>query len=355
MARDQYLFRRQGRYYVRRRVPQDLVAEFGQEQIVKSLFTSDYREATGLAIKAAAEIQHKFDAMRGRITAAFIVQDAPKRTLDDLPLRETENIVFTWFRRETQLLQNSGSARNIYEEEPQYQAEVVDFADEKRESEGYAHQLNGMIIRLMRSSGGDVEAELMPTMVAICAAEGLACNSTQKGPIKSSGHQTIVANRTGSKYRIFLDLVRRGQIQLYRLQVAELTGQLVEIDDADFRYALKPPYRRKRGAVTLAELIEEFKNDPNRRGMRKKLELDYGLLFKAMDEVIGHEKRLSDITRDDCKEVANLLERIPANATKHFPNLSLIEAASKLEAMPEGTFKKLNEVTVTSYLHKMNS
>ena len=104
--------------------------------------------------------------------------------------------------------------------------------------------------------------------------------------------------------------------------------------------------------MTLAELIEEFKSDPNRRSMRKKVELDYGLLFRAMDEVIGHDSRLADISRDDCKAVRELLLRLPSNATKKFPGISLREAAAKPEAEE---MKRLNPVTVNSYLHKMSA
>ena len=41
--------------------------------------------------------------------------------------------------------------------------------------------------------------------------------------------------------------------------------------------------------------------------MRKKVELNYGMLFRAMDEIIGHDRRLADISRDDCKAVRDLL------------------------------------------------
>ena len=358
MSRDQFLFKRQGRYYVRRRVPKDLIDDIRKEHIVRSLFTSDYREATGLAIKAAAEIQNQFDEMRGKISAAFATHDAQLRKLDDLPLREIESIVFSWFRREASRLQNTGPNQTNLEgevAEAEAEAEAYDLIEEQRQIAQGARDLNRAIVRLIRAEGDEVDRDLTLTMVMICKAEGIACGSSLKGPISSLAHSFVIANRSGSKYRIFRDLVRRGQIQLFRLQVSEMTGQLTEIDDADFRTALKPPYRRKRGAVTLAELIEEFKNDPNRRGMRKKLDLDYGLLFKAMDEVIGHERRLSDITRDDCKEVASLLERLPTNATKRFPNVSLIEAARLREADTNGQYQALNEVTVSSYLHKLSA
>lgn len=248
MSRDQFLFKRQGRYYVRRRVPKDLIDDIRKEHIVRSLFTSDYREATGLAIKAAAEIQNQFDEMRGKISAAFANHDVQHRMLDDLPLREIESIVFSWFRLEASRLQNTGPNRPTFDYEFA-EAEASDLIEKQRELEEGARDLNRNIVRLIRAEGDEVDGDLTLAMVNICKAEGIACGSSLKGPIKTSNHSFVVANRKGSKYRIFRDLVRRGQIQLYRLQVAEMTGQLTEIDDTDFRTALKPPYRRKRGAA----------------------------------------------------------------------------------------------------------
>ena len=318
VARDQYLYRRQGRYYVRRRVPKELVEQAGKDQIVKSLFTSDYRQATGLALKAAAEIERQFDEMRGKIVSAFSNSEPQHRLLDQLTTREIEHIVFSWFRGEVKRLDRTVSQAALQNDDYNSSAhEGQDFESKNLQRESDAREFNAWALNLAKGNEAQVEVDLAPAISRICIEEGLASRAVMLGPIKVASRRQLISDRNGTKYRIFRDLVRRGQMQIYRLQVAELTGQIYTIDDADFVAALKPPYRRKRGAVTLSELIEEFKGDPNRKSMRKKLELDYGLLFKAMDEVIGHDKRLSDISRDDCKEVGALLDLPPY--TRHRP------------------------------------
>lgn len=124
------------------------------------------------------------------------------------------------------------------------------------------------------------------------------------------------------------------------------------IRDADLQEAMNSPRRRGKRTVTLAELIEEFKADPNRKDMRKKVELDYALLFRVMDEVIGHDRRLRDIDRDDCKRVRDLLIRLPPNSTKLYLGLTFAQAADKGEKDGRNT---LSPTTVNSYVHKMSA
>ena len=61
VSKDKYLYRRNGTYYVRRRVPTNLKFFVGHEHITKSLRTSDYREALRRCVFAAADIQKIFD------------------------------------------------------------------------------------------------------------------------------------------------------------------------------------------------------------------------------------------------------------------------------------------------------
>ena len=55
------------------------------------------------------------------------------------------------------------------------------------------------------------------------------------------------------------------------------------------------------------------------------------MTFRVMREVIGGDKPVGDITRDDCRRVRDLFRRLPPNATKRFPRLSLSAAADQAE------------------------
>lgn len=342
VARDRYLSRREGIFYIRRRVPKHLVQVLGREHVVESLRTSDYREANRLAILKAAEIQKQFDAALGAATPA---EGSGSRRLDDLTIQQVEDIVYNWFRRETQRID---AVSETTSPDGFHEAEEAEELDDPQEE---ARELRRSLTLLQTGEAEVVEHELRPVMAQLCRDEGIACRTPAARGIASSLPE-ISADRHGSKYRIFRNLLRRGQSELLRHWIAQLCGQTYEVADDELSAALRPPYRRRRRAVTLAELIEEFKSEPSRRSMRDKVELDYGLLFRVMDEIIGHDSRLADISRDDCKAVRALLLRLPTNATKKFPGISLREAASKPDAEK---LNRLNPVTVNSYLHKMSA
>jgi integrase len=61
-----YLMRRSGRYYVRIRVPLDLVQAIGKKEIQKSLFTSDPNEARYKAPAVITSIRESFKKVQGR-------------------------------------------------------------------------------------------------------------------------------------------------------------------------------------------------------------------------------------------------------------------------------------------------
>jgi len=58
------LWKRGNVYYLRIRVPVDLVKAFGREFVVQSLRTSDYREALERLRAVQGDVQHSFDALR---------------------------------------------------------------------------------------------------------------------------------------------------------------------------------------------------------------------------------------------------------------------------------------------------
>ena len=64
MAKYPNLWSRNGRYYLRMRVPKDLVKTLGKEHITYSLKTSDYRIAVSLHRTEQAKVEARFTALR---------------------------------------------------------------------------------------------------------------------------------------------------------------------------------------------------------------------------------------------------------------------------------------------------
>jgi len=105
------------------------------------------------------------------------------------------------------------------------------------------------------------------------------------------------------------------------------------------------------GGVTLRRLMDDYMSDPGVKRNSKTL-LTYRILFEALEELIGPDKMATEITRDDCKRVRDLLMTLPKNARKHYPQRSLREAArlAKVDGKP-----LMAPGTVNSYLINQSS
>jgi hypothetical protein len=119
----------------------------GREHVVESLRTSDYREANRLAILRAAEIQKQFDAALGAATPA---EGSGSRRLDDLTIQQVEDIVYNWFRRETQRIDaasETSSADGFHEAD-----EAEEFGDPQVEVRALRRSLT--LLQTGEASGG---------------------------------------------------------------------------------------------------------------------------------------------------------------------------------------------------------
>lgn len=66
----EHLTRRGARYYIRRRIPQDLVAHYGKQEITKALGTSDPKEAARRCRLEAVRLDLEWDAARAALAPA---------------------------------------------------------------------------------------------------------------------------------------------------------------------------------------------------------------------------------------------------------------------------------------------
>jgi len=220
VARDRYLYRRGSTFYVRRRVPKELVPVLGREHVAKSLRTADYREANRRAILQAAEIQEQFDVFLGK-SAPPATNEV--RSLDNLTTRQIEEIVFSWFRRETNRIDAASEQSSMDGFDEVEEAEAAD------DPQVEARELNQSLARLERGTEEVIEHELRPVVAQICRDAGIACRTPISRGIASRLPPEIVCDRHGSKYRIFRDLVRRGQSELLRHWIAQATERTYDV------------------------------------------------------------------------------------------------------------------------------
>jgi integrase len=337
VSKDKYLYQRGNSYYVRRRVPIELRGIIGKEFLIASLKTGDFKEASRLANYVNKDHQTLLDDAAGRLFPA-----ENNRKLDDIPAGEIEQMVLAWFA-------NSNRASAVaFAREDLSSYDFREQSDLKRRQQELTQKFN--LLSLPDDPSHD--ELLAPIFNHLITSHGLAYRYKTVGPITLKSRLELVANRTGYKYRLFADIVRRAYLELLRQEIAQLGAVSYVIDDPELKDAINPPSRRAKRTVTLGELIEEFKGDPNRKSMRKKVELDYSLLFRVMDEVIGFDRRLKDIDRNDCRAVRELLMKLPSNATKLYRGMTFSDAAE--QGATDGR-AVLSGATVNSYLHKMSA
>ena len=92
MGRKSWLFCRNGRYYLRARVPLDLVQVVGKREIKKSLHTADRTEALDRLAVEAAEVSELFAAARRKLKME--VENLTPHLTDS----EAKRLALLWFK-----------------------------------------------------------------------------------------------------------------------------------------------------------------------------------------------------------------------------------------------------------------
>src|ERR1700737_3548128 len=153
--------------------------------------------------------------------------------------------------------------------------------------------------------------------------------------------------RGGSAYMKFADQILRAELEIVRRSIHTYKGnprqprfdRLFADIEAD-----TPP---SASALARREGSERSENDPARRGLTEKTRQAYGTVFRALRELLGENKRVREITREDCGRVQEILCSLPPNASKRLPGLALERAAATAK---EREWPPLHHKTATNYL-----
>jgi integrase len=100
---------------------------------------------------------------------------------------------------------------------------------------------------------------------------------------------------------------------------------------------------------TLRELINAYLSDPAASRNSKTL-MTYTIVFDALSEIVGDTKLASAVTRADCERVRDVLQKLPSNARKKYPDVPLLMAV-ELGARDEAPV--LGPGTVNNYLNNL--
>jgi integrase len=311
------LQRRNGRYYVRVRVPNSLREQIKKHEIVVSLKTSDPAIARQRVLDRRNEIYRDFDRLRRRVSSAI----AKIETIES-----TRDLFVAW-------LETQDKHQAKYAEEAlsgTTQIDVDEYLDVLRDdAAGCVQDRQG------------VEHQIK----MILEAESLEFDA-------------------GSSLRALLvTWVRDGLANIFERQIARISGarSLPNLYPEGFQASAPSgaekdrdpmPSRRARG-ITVAELIADYESDPARAGNSPKTKADYAVIFRALTEALGPKRQVRDITRQDCVGVRDLLMALPVHATKRNPGLTLSQIAEKTRGQRD--LIKLSAVTVNSHLGALAS
>ena len=335
VAKNPGLQRRGLAYYVRVRIPQDLLPAYKpMTEKVKSLQTRDYDVACNRIHHVRAKISAEFKEKRLHIKKVAnnpdMLSNHDDHELGELTLRwlaDVEKRVKAGPAKRAAWLKKEG-----IEDVPQDNAEILaTLEDDVRQTHEEFIGLSDDEIHY----GMDAAAKYLKE-------RGITFNAKsevfrQLGELFSSATydmaQRALLLRQGKPFTPTTAIFARHHMHMGGGMMQGTTGV---------------PQSKRR---TLQQVMDEFMDNPetHRSSSTRK---NYTIIDRALKEMLGADKFVHEITREDTKAVRALLMRLPANATKHAPGKTLKEAC---ELAVQNDWPPLSPATINMYLDKMNA
>lgn len=310
LADSYHLARRNGTWYYRRRVPEDVRAEVGKDVIQFSLGTPDKAKAKRLREKWDVHYSSEFEAARRIGIDDRLTESQPEPLKIALSEREADSLVREYVR------QRDRRFRDFLDRDPP--------EDAAQRSE-MQHEIEIEISQLQSLHDPN-------SWQAINSVEQKLLRGAEIGP-------------GGIIPSAFAEMIRRGLIEIERRKIARLNFNDDDVQTEDRR----PP--RRAPTVAFGKLADEFLalereeatvNRLNAKSLARK-DANVRLLLR----LIGGETPVDDINHDACLGLRRTLARVPTNLTKLYGSLPVAEAV--LRASAEGR-PTLSPVTQAQYL-----
>lgn len=292
------LFRRNGTYYLRAKVPEKLRGIIGKREIQESLKTRDYREAAKLIKPRSIRVDLEFEAARMKLAKQNGGPAKPPLQLSD---DEIYAIVYDCFIREEKKNEAWVATRRGSLDED--------------EAEAVAHNL-----KLDLSSDLPADA-IPPTWDAEQFISSYLNEAGQHWQIdpKSETHSKLIdfANRAYVEAtRRMVDRIERGGVYQRRDPAFEkITAQS------------EPPATSAAKSETLGDFLDRFEAD-KKATKTAATQKAIVLPLRVLREVLGEKTKLASITKEHMAEVADTLRAIPKNMAQRYPGLSIRDAVA---------------------------
>lgn len=307
------LQRRGGRYYLRAKVPDELVSIIGKREIVRSLGTGDYRQAVARLQVENVKVDAEISVARRKANA---------RPLSELSDFDLTQMAILWFHRVERDDFGSPSVAPIEED---------DF--------WIAPDVGGLPNKTL--AGAVTDGAIQRTEERI--ADGL---------LKELG---VEVDPEGEQYAKLCVLIRRAVSEHLKRQHDRKRGDYsAKPHDVLFEGVTEASGAPEvpRPTITFQALVDLYMNNAGRRNVREKTRLGQQSIYALLGELIGADKDVQSITRADCREVVSVLTRLPPNYTKRFPSASARQAA---DHAAETGLAPIAPKTANSYLINLSS
>lgn len=302
--------RESGVYYVRVRVPQDLVPVLERRELKKSLETNDVRQARIAYQRVYAELLRSLNEARDRLSGQAGGPAVPKDVLVDA--------VRQWFF-------------SLWERcERTYVAPAPD-------QESLDHMLYQAKFELQELAQPDdsLRGSLLLQARKLLADRGYA---QPDAPALADLASYIVRGLRLINVRLI------DHFEHHKFHPA--------IDDPLFQTSgVSKPDAPAKGA-SLDELIALFYADPQRKKLSPKNQRGFAMAFRLLREIAGASTPAAQVSREHARRVQDLLGRLPPNATKRFPRRTLEQAA---QAAKERSLRLLERKTAENILRNLSA
>ncbi len=293
---------RNGTYYFRVRVPQDLLASIGKKEIKVSLKTKDPREVKSKLALEIIKAEASFKAARRTLPPQPEIPN-PTRILavaakhHAITTTEIDSIVYLWHT--AQELKNAKNDDLL-----RVSSDPNDAVDIDELLNDYHHF----------SSNDEREnaATIQKVADKIFAKEGISI-SDQMLELKTYAYQIIkksLIEQAASSLKRFGHPIEREPFSLFKkahIQQETITNKINTVE------------------TIKSKLLAAKKSD----GVTDKSLAGYKLTLDLAMEVFGANRPIESITPEDCREYRDKLSQLPPNAKKKYPTLTLIEAIEK--------------------------
>ena len=300
MSKPQGLIRRGNVWWYRRRVPLDLLKAFGgKRELKESLRTEKLDEAKARRNLVAAKFDVIFDGARSGPTGAA-PHSLPEKPIGGHALPAIRNYVTREDARRADTFLS------------------VDWATQP-EKTANALRTGNALIQSLRDPSDDLTVE----------------------EILNAAETTFGTRNLTTEVRDNWSLLHRAVLELARRDLARMKGdyQQATFDHLFGDQILQPaPVSFQTNAITLGQVVEHYRDDyaKTKSGVRQKRREKLSAAYVLILAFFGNQTSVAQIDRKQCREFRNLLNELPANRSKHFPDGAHELTAIATEAAKRG-------------------